>query len=364
MDTFIPGIELNRRFYKEAVRPLLSQHFPTFSYAAALIGPGSDVLGFDTAMSMDHDWGPRLLIFLREQDTALIPSIDTTLRTHLSHSFAGFPVNVMEVADEPGITQMQQTTKGAVNHRISLQMLQNFLQYRLAYDIAQPLTVADWLTFPAQELRSITAGAVYHDGIGELTALRTRLGWYPHDIWLYLLACSWQRIGQEEHLMPRAGFVGDELGSALIGSRLVRDIIFLCFLLEKRYAPYPKWFGTAFKQLDCAATLQPILWRAEQTANWQEREAALCEAYTLLARMHNTTGITRKMPETVSSFHDRPFRVVQGETFARALLEQIKDPAVRRLTTRPLIGSIDHFSDSTDLHAIGHWRVVLRKLYE
>jgi hypothetical protein len=40
MATFIPGMELNRRFYEEAVRPLLAQHFPTLSYAAALIGPG------------------------------------------------------------------------------------------------------------------------------------------------------------------------------------------------------------------------------------------------------------------------------------------------------------------------------------
>ncbi|GHO97010.1 hypothetical protein KSF_070580 [Reticulibacter mediterranei] len=364
MSTFIPGIELNRRFYEEAVRPLLSQHFPALSYAAALIGPGSDVLGFDTAMSMDHDWGPRLLIFLREQDTALIPSLDKILRTHLPHSFAGFPVNVMEAADEPGITQMQQTTKGEVNHRISLQTLQGFLQYRLAYGGEQPPTVADWLTFPSQELRSLTAGVVYHDEIGELTALRAQLAWYPHDVWLYLLACGWQRIGQEEHLMPRAGFAGDELGSALIGSRLVRDIMFLCFLLEKHYAPYPKWFGTAFKQLDGATALQPILWRAERAASWQERESALCEAYTQLAHMHNATGITHAMPETVSSFHDRPFRVIQGETFARALLEQITDPNVQRLRTRPLIGSIDHFSDSTDLHAIGHWRAVLRELYE
>src|SRR5690348_13100060 len=103
MVTFISGIELNRHFHKEVVRPLLSRHFPALSYTAALIGPGSDVLGFDTAMSMDHDWGPRLLIFLREQDIALIPSIDTMLRTQLPHCFAGFPVNVVEDANEPGI---------------------------------------------------------------------------------------------------------------------------------------------------------------------------------------------------------------------------------------------------------------------
>ncbi len=32
--------------------------------------------------------------------------------------------------------------------------------------------------------------------------------------------------------MPRAGFVGDEPGSALIGVRLVGDIMNLCFLVE------------------------------------------------------------------------------------------------------------------------------------
>ena len=67
-----------------------------------------------------------------------------------------------------------------------------------------------------------------------------------------MMASGWQRIGQEEHLTPHAGSVGDELGSALIGSRLVRDIMSLCFLMEKRYAPYAKWFGTAFLRLECA----------------------------------------------------------------------------------------------------------------
>ncbi len=42
--------------------------------------------------------------------------------------------------------------------------------------------------------------------------------------------------------------IGDEVGSALIGSRLVRDIMRLCFLMEQTYAPYAKWFG------ECSAT--------------------------------------------------------------------------------------------------------------
>ena len=40
--------------------------------------------------------------------------------------------------------------------------------------------------------------------------------------------------------MPRAGFVGDELGSALIGSRLIRDVMNLCWKLA---AVHQGWAG-------------------------------------------------------------------------------------------------------------------------
>lgn len=46
---FIPGRELSRLFYREQVRPLLDASWPGLAHTAALIGPGSDVLGFDTA---------------------------------------------------------------------------------------------------------------------------------------------------------------------------------------------------------------------------------------------------------------------------------------------------------------------------
>ncbi len=364
MLSFMPGIELCRRFYEEAVKPVLEQYAPALPYAAALVGHGSDVLGFDTDMSMDHDWGPRVQLFFREQDVSLIPSIDKMLRSHLPHMFASFPVDIIEFADEPGVTVMQQRTTGPVNHRILLGTVRDFFLYHLSYDIRQPLEEINWLIFPSQELLAVTAGAVYHDAFGELTALRERFTWYPHDVWLYLLASGWQRIGQEEHLMPRAGYVGDELGSSIIASRLVRDIMRLCFLLEKRYAPYPKWFGSAFKQLSCSSKLLPILWRAQQAVTWQERESALCEAYTVIARMHNALNITEPLPTTVSSFHDRPFSVIHGEAFAQDILKQIASPQMKRLVTRHLIGGIDQFSDSTDLLCSSQHRQLLRQLYE
>ena len=67
---FIKGLDLSELLYREAVGPLLASHLPGLTYSAALIGPGSEVLGFDDAQSMDHDWGPRLMLFLTETDHA------------------------------------------------------------------------------------------------------------------------------------------------------------------------------------------------------------------------------------------------------------------------------------------------------
>jgi hypothetical protein len=66
--SFVSGLELATLYYAEAVRPLLDEEFPTLRHTAALIGPGSEVLGFDSARSTDHNWGPRLQLFLSDAD--------------------------------------------------------------------------------------------------------------------------------------------------------------------------------------------------------------------------------------------------------------------------------------------------------
>src|SRR5947209_1980723 len=96
MPAFLAGRELSRRFYEEAVRPLLEEHFPSLPYAAAHLGRGSDVLGFDTEMSTDHDWGPSLLIFLQDEDAQLAQSIRGVLSHRLPHLFYGYPVHFAE----------------------------------------------------------------------------------------------------------------------------------------------------------------------------------------------------------------------------------------------------------------------------
>ena len=137
----------------------------------------------------------------------------------------------------------------------------------------------------------------------------------------------------------------------------------LCLLMERQYAPYPKWFGTAFQRLSCAPEFSDALRRAQLAETWQERESHLCAAYEVLAAMHNRLAITEPLPAQVRPFWGRPFRVIGGERFAAALRAQITDPAVARIAERGLIGTSDQFSDSTDLLSDPGWRRTLCKLY-
>lgn len=365
MPDFIPGLELSRRFFDEAVRPLLDAAFPGLRYAAGLLGSGSEVLGFDTEMSRDHDWGPRVDLFLEEDgfDDARA-GIDAVLRERLPRSFRGYSTSFTDPdPTDRGTRLPDRADAGPVDHTIGICTPRGFFRAYLAFDPAGDIPPADWLTFPEQKLRTITHGAVFHDGVG-LEALRGRFAYYPRDVWLYLLAAGWARIGQEEHLMGRAGLVGDEIGSALIGARLVRDVMRLCFLMERTYAPYPKWLGTAFGRLACAAELSPHLRGALAAETWGEREAHLVPAYEAVARMHDRLGLTGPLPTTARGFFGRPFRVIALHGFAEAIAARITDERLGSLARRPLIGGIDQWSDSTDLVSHAEWRPVLRRLYE
>jgi hypothetical protein len=365
MSDFIPGLELSRLFYLEAVKPILDADFPNLRYSAALKGSGSEILGFDTEMSADHYWGARLMLFFAEDDfLEYRNAVHETLSRKLPYEIRGHSTNFALYSEEDNSLLPTEIKSGTVNHRVEIFTVGQFILDYLGFDIQQTIEPADWLTFPEQKLRTLADGAIYHDETGLQETLE-RFSYYPRDVWLYLLASGWNRVGQEEHLMGRAGMVGDEIGSAIIASRLVRDLMLLCFLMEKQYAPYPKWFGKAFSLLKCSQELSPVFKEVLSAKTWQEREKFLVEAYEFVARMHNSLEITEPLAAKADYFFGRPFQVIHlhGD-FAGAISKKVTDPEIKRLIERKLIGSIDQFSDSTDILADAKWRPVLRKLYE
>jgi hypothetical protein len=358
---FVPGLELAEALWKEGVAPVLATEFPDLAHAAALIGPGSEVLGFDDATSTDHHWGPRLLLFLRDEDHAAhAAAIERALRERLPPRVRGWSTSFAPPGPD-GSRLLEEPEPGNIHHRVEIWPLDGFFRAALAWDPQAEIEVADWLTFPQQVLLSLTSGRVFRDDVG-LESIRARLAWYPRDVWLYLLASCWRRISQDEHLVARAALVGDELGSRVIAARLARDLARLCFLLERRHAPYAKWLGTAFRRLACGPELAPLLERIVAANDWPARERALCDAYRRAAALQNASGLAEPLAEEPTPFYDRPFRVIFANRFSDALCARIVDPEVAELAKLAPIGSLDTWSDSTDL-TNPRWRRRLTALY-
>jgi hypothetical protein len=336
------GIELSRRFYDELVGPWLRGAFPDLRHAAALIGYGSELLGFDDAMSQDHNWGPRVLIFVSEPDFERSARTVVDAFTHvMPATFGGAPIGF---ANRPHPSPASAGALGDIRHGLEMWTPATHLKGALAIAPDEPRDNLGWLGLSEQRLLTVAAGAVFHDDIGQLTAVRERLRQFPRDVRLYKLACQWRRIAEEMAFVGRAGLAGDDLGSRIIAARLVRDVMRMAFLIEGRFAPYPKWFGSAFARLPCADDLAPILDDALAAVDWKLREAALAQAYRFVADLHKARGLPGAFEPRIGLFWGRPFTVINADEITGAIAAEIEDPAIRSL---PIIGSLDQVTDAT-----------------
>lgn len=348
---WIPGLQLAREFFHHAVEPIIERYYPALHYSAALIDSGSEVLGFDTEMSADHGWGPRVMLFLSDEDhAALADQLSNTLAKHLPPEFMGFSTNWTPPDAETGVSWLLDAPQEQfIKHRVEIYTFGDWFQSYLGLDPREEITPIDWLTLPGQKLRTTTSGGMFRDDSGTLSNIRHKLAFYPHDVWLYMMASAWAAVGEDEHLMPRAGNAGDEVGSALIGARLVKTLMQLCFYQERHYPPYHKWFGTAFRQLKCADTVYPLLQKVLTASDWPQREMNLSKVYELMAQKHNALNLTSMVRPTVQHFFSRPFLVLYAGRFADALHERIHDPQLQELFKNTQIGAVEQFTDNTNL---------------
>ncbi|MBA8794757.1 hypothetical protein FHX74_002376 [Friedmanniella endophytica] len=314
------GIALSEEFFRTGVQPLLDRGRPDLPYAAALLGRGSEVLGFDDAMSTDHDWTARVTVLLDPDAADQVDGVRSM------------------------ITEAVPSALGEVPTAVEVATLDGYVRAQLALEIDEDWDAFDWLSLPTLRLAALTGGVVHHDEIG-LREVRDRLAWYPRDVWLYLLAAGWWRVHPELNLVGRSGWAGDELGSAVMAGGIVADLMHLAFLIERRHAPYRKWFGTAFSRLEIAGSLGPHLDRAVAATAWTERQEALGEAYTVVAAAFDRLQLVDPLPLETVRMWDRPFTVPWAD-YPSLLTAEITDPAVRSLMAQwPPLSGVDRVRD-------------------
>jgi hypothetical protein len=353
MPEFIHGLDLNRLYFQQVVKPLIDQHFPGLKYSAGLLGEGSDVLHFDSPQSMDHNWGPHVRIFLTEQDfRQKRDEIHEMLRHKLPYEFMGYPTNFTKPNEKKYlVTQMKAISRGPVNHMIEFYTIKSFFEHYLGFDPYQRITYRDWLTFPQQALLEVTKGEVYFDGLGELNKIREKFQYYPDDVWMYIYMIQWERLGNVEMFMGRSGQVGDELGSRVLAAEIVHNIMDLCFTMEKQYIPYRKWFGLAFSRLKCAPNLTHLLLEALHQPGWEKRQEILADVYRIIADMHNELRLTRQIKIEADDFHGRPFKVIHALK-VRDEIEKNLQPFFANLKYK--LGALDQWISHTIINRINY----------
>jgi RimJ/RimL family protein N-acetyltransferase/GrpB-like predicted nucleotidyltransferase (UPF0157 family) len=325
------GQQLAGAFWTECVQPALVS-LGLDDCGAALLGHGSEVLGLDDDRSADHDFGPRVQVFVAPHRVGEAAMVEAALDAALPGGFGGRPVRYP-------------TTKDATaRHRVEVTSVADYFTARAGFDpTTGNIPAADWLQTPTSRLAGLTAGAVFADPSRELAAAREALAWYPTDVWRYVLACEWHRLARDESFLGRTGEIGDDAGSRLTAARLARDLMRLGFLIERRWAPYAKWLGTAFGHLDLAADVGPHLSRLLEAPTWTDREAAYLDAGAVLAERFNALGLTEPVDPSPQPFFDRPFRVLAADRFALAIRS---DSPRRHLGWR---GAIDQWVDNAEV---------------
>ncbi len=320
---FIAGLILNGGFYFECVKPLLESNFPGLKYSAALLGYGSDVLGLDTAISMDHNWGPRLQIFISEDDVHFFTRINDLFSTKLPLVYKGFSTN-FTAPGKDNTQKMEYKDKVPVNHLIEIQTVRLCMHYYLGTDKESGLSNIEWLKISEQGLIEFTGGKVFHDGLEKLNTIRKYYSSCPKDVLIVKMIGLWYGILNEEAFIGRCLEIKDDTGCRLILNRIINNIMKLCFYYENQYIPYSKWLGSCFKRLKTASETLPLIKRLLKSPD-NRIERTFSKLYEKILRLHNSVFINNPVDIKIFDYYGRPYKVIKADRIIEKLKNEIRD---------------------------------------
>ena len=231
------GLELARRYWLEVGEPALTAACPQAMERAAvgLVGEGSECLGYDDALSRDHDWGPGFCVWLSRDDLdrwgeALRAAYDALPKTFLGYA---------RLREDP-------LSAGRVG------VLEQTAFYRRFLGLDRPPEGdRQWFLLSDQALSVCTNGAVFRDGTGAFTAFRTALlAYYPEEVRRKKLAARCALMAQAgQYNYPRCLRRGDRVAALRALGEFVDHAQGAIFLLNRRYRPYYKWAHRALTDL-------------------------------------------------------------------------------------------------------------------
>ncbi len=250
------GLELSRRYYETYGKPMIRERFPEWApfLAVGLAGSGSECLGFDDAISEDHDFGPGFCIWLPGEDV-----VDRRTAFLLERAYAALP------AEFEGYKRPLTAPVGGARTGV-IRMADFFLDKTGSPE--GDLTPEQWLTIPSASLGEAVNGEVFEDPSGVFTGIREKLRHMPGDVRRKRIAGHLLTMAQSgQYNYQRCLDHGEEGAAQLAAFEFVRSAISAIFLLNDRYEPFYKWTFRAMRTLPVLAELEPVLTEIITTPN-------------------------------------------------------------------------------------------------
>ena len=282
------GLELGRELAHQVAQdielnlPDLVPHI-----CLALVGTGSECLGFDDAISEDHDFTKRCQLFL--------PADTYKANTERLHSYF----------------------KNYAYGTVQIESISDFYKRYTLYPEG-PQCEKEFRRIPQDLLCTATNGEVFLDNFGSFTHIRQRLlAYYPEDIRLRKIAYELNQLAQSgQYNLPRMLQRGDTIAASLALHQFVHHYMLLVHLLNKSYAPFYKWLY----RHSCSL---PILGNTVKHGIPELLDAPIRDAKPHIDRLCN--AIIQELQRNGLSTSPIDFLTYQ----AKEVVQRIQDPLLR-----------------------------------
>lgn len=241
------GLELAEEYYNAYGREMLQTKFSylTEQMAVGLVGYGSECLGFDDELSMDHDYGPSFCVWLPRELYQQYGAQVQAAYEELPQEFMGYGGRVSEMQGQG---------------RVGVLCLEDFYLGILGRDTV-PSTEAEWLALSEENLAIVTNGKVFEDHLGKFSAVRSGLlQYYPKAVWIRRLVQALAKAAQAgQYNYARAMKRGERIAAELSLTEYIRESMQAVYLLNRKYAPFYKWMHRGLQDLAVCSEVGDML---------------------------------------------------------------------------------------------------------
>ena len=283
------GLELGRELAHQVAQDI-ELNLPDLApyMCLALVGTGSECLGFDDAISEDHDFTKRCQLFL--------------------------PADIYETNKE----RLQSYFKNYAYGTVQIECISEFYRRYTLYPEG-PQCEKEFRRVPQDLLCTATNGEVFLDNFGSFTHIRQRLlAYYPEDIRLRKIAYELNQLAQSgQYNLPRMLQRGDTIAASLALHQFVHHYMLLVHLFNKSYAPFYKWLYRH------SCTL-PILGNTVKHGIVELLDAPITDTKSHIDRL--CSAIIQELQRNGLSTSPIDFLTYQ----AKEVIQRIQDPLLRK----------------------------------